>query len=58
MSIHEFRQKYGTHTLNLLVGKFIKLSPSFDGDLELAKEIGHVMGDLISALQNLEEKNA
>lgn len=50
--IESFKKKYGTRTLGLLVGSFIKRSPEFDGGVDLAKEIGKMIGDLESALES------
>lgn len=50
MSILDFITKYGTDTPQLLIAEFIRRSPEFKGDNELAKSIGTMMGDLQLAL--------
>ena len=49
--MNEFLEKYGTRTLSLLVSKFILASPAFEGDIELAGELGVIMADLEIALR-------
>lgn len=51
--IQEFRTKWGTLGPGLLVGKFIEMAPEFEGESELAKMIGEMMGDLQFALEHL-----
>ena len=53
-NISDFKKKYGTDTLLLLVGKYIRQSGDFPGCNELAFEIGSVLGDLIYALHRVE----
>ena len=53
MTIEEFKKEYGTKSLGLLVGLFIKRAPEFHGGEELASEIGKMIGDLESALASV-----
>lgn len=52
MNIEEFKKQYGVRGFGLssLVQEFIRRSPEFPGDRELAGMIGEVMADLESAL--------
>lgn len=54
--IHEFKKKYGSKELGILVGEFIKQAPEFKGDRELARKIGRVIGDLEFALDYLNDR--
>ena len=51
-TIEQFVQVYGTKTLGLLVSKYILWSPEFRGSLELAEELGRVLGQLEAALED------
>lgn len=53
--IHEFKKKYGSKELGILVGEFIKQAPEFQGDRELARKIGRVIGDLEFVLDHLDD---
>ena len=57
MTIEEFIKKYGVETFGLLIGKFIKLAPEFEGGGKLAQEIGKISGDLESALIDYNRRN-
>lgn len=52
ISIAEFKNKYGRRGWKLLIEEFIKRSPAFSGDEELAKSIGEMVADLESALES------
>lgn len=45
-ALKAFLEKYGFHTLNMLVSSFIHQAPKFSGDEKLAREIGDAMGML------------
>lgn len=53
MTIQDFKNKYGTMTFGLVIGKFIQNAPEFPGDIELAKELGQISADLESALEQI-----
>lgn len=52
MTAAQFAREYGTHGLGLLVSEFIRRSPAFIGDEQLAAEIGKAMGKLEAALMD------
>lgn len=52
-TIDEFVEKYGTEGASLLVAAFIERAPAFADDVELAKQLGVMIGDLQSALENV-----
>lgn len=53
-NLEEFKSKYGEtgYSFIFLIEEFIKRSPEFKGDTELAKEIGIAIADLQIALSN------
>lgn len=53
MKVEEFKAKYGTKGASLMVATFIERSPDFNGDEELAIEIGTMMADLESVLREI-----
>jgi len=57
MDIQAFVAKHGTRTLGHLVGEYIKRAGAFPGDLKRAHEIGMVLGDLESALAQVEKSS-
>lgn len=51
--IHEFRTKWGTKGAGLLIEAFVEKAPAFEGDSEIAKKLGEMIGDLQFALERL-----
>lgn len=47
----EFCKKYGSETVSLLVGRFIRLSPDFEEGADLARKLGEAMADLETAIR-------
>jgi hypothetical protein len=52
--IEDFKKKYGNRTLGMLVGIFVNKAPPFKGDEKLAKELGMIIADLESALEEVD----
>lgn len=52
----EFLRLYGTRTLGLMIARFIREAPEFEGDKELAAEIGTAIAVLESDLNKLIQK--
>ena len=54
MSMDDFKAKWGLSAavFRFQVEQFIRRSPQFDGDIELAKRIGECFADLESALKD------
>ena len=52
-NISDFCRKYGTLTPGMLVAEYIRRSPQFPGDEELATKLGEMMGDLKIALEHV-----
>lgn len=53
-SIQDFKRKYGTRTLGMLVGKLVLLAPEFPAESVLAKALGEATVDLEAALNSVE----
>ena len=51
MTIEEFRNKYGSCGLSILMEAFIKDAPPFKNDVLYAEKIGKMLVDLESALE-------
>lgn len=54
--IYDFKKEHGSRGLSLLIQEFIRKAPEFEGDMELAKKLGRIVGDLEYALDHLNEK--
>lgn len=52
-TIEEFKRKWGTKSLGLLISRYIQDAPEFTGDGELAAHIGEAIADLEGALQTV-----
>lgn len=55
--IYGFKKEHGSRGLSLLIQEFIRKAPEFEGDMELAKKLGQVMGDLEYALDHLNDRS-
>jgi len=54
--LDEYLEKYGTRTLFLTIAHLIELSPEFEGDEELAGELGRQTADLAFALEDYQRR--
>lgn len=57
LTMEDFLQKYGYHTLRLVVETFIKEAPSFPREKELAGTLGYMMADLETALKEFSQRS-
>jgi hypothetical protein len=53
MTIQQFVVEYGFKTPTLLIAMFIARAPRFEGDTELAAQLGRMVADLESALEEV-----
>lgn len=51
--LQDFVKKYGTRGFGLVLREFIQRAPEFQGDAELAKELGTMMGELEAILDRV-----
>jgi len=51
--IEEFKKKYGVKTFGLLIEAFITQAPEFEGDKRMAGELGKIVADLESVLEEV-----
>lgn len=58
MDIWDYKKKYGSRTTKLVVERYIFQSPTFPRDTALAAQLGTMMAELETALNNLPEKES
>lgn len=52
-NIDEFLDKWGTEGPGLIIGEYVRRSPTFEGSAELAKMLGELLADLQVSLKAL-----